>query len=80
MEKDSEIKKMKQLKTEEQVKNFLVPRGYRPLKVRDPGGGAYYNWGFGTKVYSRKRALEIKINKAKKAKAAREAEEKGDKE
>lgn len=75
MEKDSEIKKMKQLKTEEQVKEFLVPRGYRPLKVRDPGGGTYYNWGVGTKVYSRKRALEIEINKAKKLKAAQEAKD-----
>lgn len=79
MKEESEIKKVKELKTEEQVKNFLVPRGYRPLKVRDPGGVLYYNWGKGAKIYSRKRALEIEINKARKAEAVREAEEKGEK-
>ena len=75
MTNDKEIKKAKELKTEEQVNNFLVPLGYRPLKVRDPGGGTYYNWGIGTKIYSRKRALEIEINKAKKAKVAQEAKD-----
>ncbi len=74
MKEDKEIKTGKELKTEEQVHQFLIPRGYRPLKVRVPGGGFYYNWGKGKKIYARKRALEIEINKAKKAKAQREAE------
>ncbi len=79
MEKDLGITNAKELKTEEQVRKFLEPRGYRPMKVTAPGGGAYYNWGKGSKIYSRKRALQIEVNKNQKLKAAVEAAKKDNK-